>query len=115
MILIARNVYLFWVGPSIEIPASLSIAMACYVIVSNWNNIYASFINGTGKIRLQLYSALAIGIVNIPLSILLGKYMGLGITGVVSASCICLCVSALWSPVQSFKLMNKTAAGIWAE
>ncbi len=115
MVLVAHKVYLFWVGPSIEISASISIAMACYVIISNWNNIFASFINGTGKIRLQLYSAIAIGIMNIPLSILLGKYLGLGIAGVVYASCVCLCVGAFWAPVQSFKLMNKTATGIWAK
>jgi O-antigen/teichoic acid export membrane protein len=115
MVVVARQVYLHWVGPSIEISLSLSVAMALYVTISNWNNIYASFINGSGKIRLQLYSSIAVGIVNIPLSIVLAKYCGLGITGVVFASCACLIVSSFWAPLQYSKIVNKTATGIWAK
>jgi O-antigen/teichoic acid export membrane protein len=115
MVVIARWVYLHWVGPSIEISLSLSIALALFVTISNWNNIFASFINGSGKIRLQLYSAIAVGLVNIPLSIVLAKYCNLGITGVVLASCACLLVSSFWAPLQYSKIVNKTAIGIWAK
>jgi O-antigen/teichoic acid export membrane protein len=115
MVIVARQVYLHWVGPSIEISFSLSVAMALFVSISNWNNIFASFLNGSGKIRLQLYGSIAVGIINIPLSIGLAKYYGLGITGVVLASCACLIVSSFWAPLQYLKIVNKTATGIWAK
>ena len=115
MVIIAAQVYLHWVGSSIEISLSLSIAMAFYVTIINWNNIFVSFINGSGKIRLQLYSSIVVGIINIPLSIILAKYCGLGITGVVLSACACFIVSSFWAPVQYFKIVNKTATGIWAK
>jgi Na+-driven multidrug efflux pump len=66
-----------------------------------------------GKIRIQLYYAILTAILNIPLSIFLAKYVGLGITGIMVATNISLIFASFWSPIQYHKLINGTAKGIW--
>ena len=52
---ISNNFYLMWVGDKVRISLLLSAFMGLYVIISTWNNIFAYFINGVGKIKLQIY------------------------------------------------------------
>ncbi len=115
MIIFSNFIYSIWVGNEITVPISLSIVMGIFVILFNWTNVFAYFINGIGKIKLQFYSSIFIAIANIPLSIYLAKYLNMGITGVMTATCICISVNAIWSPIQYKKIINKTAAGIWAK
>lgn len=115
MLAVAQPVYQLWVGNKVAVPFALSLAMALYVIISNWNSIFVSFLNGTGRIRLQLYSSIIIGVLNIPLAYVLVKYLHWGSAGVVAATCICLFIGSIWSPIQYIKLINNTATGIWAK
>ena len=91
----------------------LSVASGIFVIIANWNNIFAYFINGVGKVRLQLYYSMIIALLNIPLSIFLAKYMGLGVTGIMVSTNICLIFASIWTPIQYKKLISGTAKGIW--
>ncbi|HEY5124205.1 MAG TPA: MATE family efflux transporter, partial [Ignavibacteria bacterium] len=111
MLVFANTVYKLWVGKEIEIPLSLSIVMAVYVIITAWCGIFSHFLNGVGKIKLQLYSGTFSAILNIPLGIFLGKH--LGIYGVILSTCVLSGISAVWSPVQYYKLVNNKAQGIW--
>jgi O-antigen/teichoic acid export membrane protein len=113
MLLVSPFAYRFWVGSEIPIPGILSLLMAMFAIITMWNNIYIYFLNGVGKIQLQLYTAVIMGIFNIPLSIIFAKNLELGISGVILATIICLSPSALWSPVQYYKIVNQKARGIW--
>lgn len=113
LIICANFVYKVWVGDEIEIPVGLNVFLGVYVILYNFNNIFAYFLNGVSKIRLQLYSAVFVGIVNIPLSYLLVKHTNMGITAIALSNCICLLVCSLWAPLQCYKIINNTASGIW--
>lgn len=113
MIVFSDFAYLIWVGEQIKVPFALSIATGIFVIIANWNNIFAYFINGVGKIRLSLYYSIFTAVINIPLSIFLAEFAGLGITGVMISTNICLIISSFWSPVQYHKIINKKATGIW--
>jgi O-antigen/teichoic acid export membrane protein len=115
MLIVSQPIYHLWVGNKVAVPFALSFAMACYVTISNWNSIFVSFLNGTGRIRLQLYSSIIIGILNIPLAYVLVKYLHWGSAGVVAATSICLFIGSIWSPIQYLKLINNTATGIWAK
>lgn len=106
--------YRLWVGKEIFVPRILSLIMAFYVIIMSWNFPYVYFLNGTGKIKLQLVNSIVVMILNIPLSIFFAKNLGMGISGVMLATCICLFIGAIWAPIQYFKIINKTASGIWA-
>lgn len=102
-----------WVGKEIAVPLGISVVMAAYVILNAWCGIYSQFLNGVGKIKLQLYSGLLGALINIPLAIYLGRH--LGISGVVLSTFLIAIISAIWSPVQYFKLINNKAKGIWNE
>ncbi|MBN1187517.1 MAG: LPS biosynthesis flippase [Bacteroidales bacterium] len=111
MLIIANLVYKLWVGKEIIVPLSISIVMAGYVILNAWCAIFSHFLNGVGKIKLQLFSGAFGAIVNIPLSIFLGKHIG--IHGVILSTTFLAAISAIWSPIQYVKLINNKATGIW--
>ncbi len=113
MIFASDFVYKIWIGENIKIPILLSVAMGIFMIISNWNNIFAFFLNGVGKIRLQFYYSVFAAIINIPLSIYLAKGMKLGITGVITATIICIGFASIWAPIQYKKIITGKAKGIW--
>jgi O-antigen/teichoic acid export membrane protein len=115
MLAVSQPIYQLWIGNKVVVPFALSLSMAFYVTISNWNSIFVSFLNGTGRIRLQLYSSIIIGFLNIPLAYVLVKYLHWGSAGVVAATSICLFIGSVWSPIQYSKLINNTATGIWAK
>ena len=113
MLIFSNFIYRMWVGKEIAVPLGISVVMAAYVILNAWCGIYSQFLNGVGKIKLQLYSGLLGALINIPLAICLGRH--LGISGVVLSTFLIAIISAIWSPVQYFKLINNKAKGIWNE
>lgn len=113
MIIASDFVYKVWVGPQVQVPFMLSVASGIFVIIANWNNIFGYFLNGVGKVRIQLYYSIIVAFLNIPLSIFLAKNVGLGVTGVMVSTNICLIFASIWAPIQYRKLISGTAEGIW--
>lgn len=112
MFIFSTFIFRIWVGREIVVPVSLSAVIAFYVLINAWNGIYSNFLNGVGKIKLQLYIALTGSLLNIPLAILLGKE--LGIYGVVLATVFISLIPAIILPVQYNKIINNKAHGNWA-
>jgi O-antigen/teichoic acid export membrane protein len=113
MLIFSDFIYWLWVGPEIKVPRSVSICLAIYVIIIAWTSIYTSFINGVGKIKLQLYLSVFGMIVNIPLAIFLGKTVG--VAGIILSTILLNLVHIVVQPMQTYKLINNTAKGIWNE
>ncbi len=113
MVLFANTFYRLWVGSKIEIPFVLSALMGLYVIIVTWNSIFAQFINGVGKIRLQVYYGVFGAIINIPLSVFMAKNLNLGSSGVILATCISLLGGTVLGPIQCKRIINNKAKGIW--
>lgn len=111
MLLLCNQVYALWVGPEIKVPFLLSAIMAAYILVNGWNMIFSVFLNGVGKIKLQLYFGIAGALINIPLALFLGKQIG--IAGVVLSTLLLGLINAVWSPLQYYKIINRKARGIW--
>jgi O-antigen/teichoic acid export membrane protein len=113
MTFVSTWVYEIWVGAKIasSIPFSLSIACAIYVSLYNWSNIFAYFVNGVGKIRLQFYIGCGNVLLYIPMSIFFVREMG--IKGTVYALCIILIPACILLPIQYIKIMNHKNTGIW--
>ncbi|MBK7172701.1 MAG: oligosaccharide flippase family protein [Bacteroidales bacterium] len=111
MLIFSTTIYRLWVGSEIKVQFSVSLVIAAYVVFNAWCGIFSNFLNGVGKIKLQLYGGLFSAIVNIPLAIFLGK--NLGLYGVLLSTCILAVISAIWSPIQYWKLINNRATGIW--
>ncbi|WP_062271206.1 lipopolysaccharide biosynthesis protein, partial [Endozoicomonas arenosclerae] len=111
-ILIASFIYLFhdelislWIGQTISIPSNLALAMAVYMLTRVWCDIYAYFLNGASKIKIQMYLAIVQALLNIPLSIIFARHYGS--VGVVYASTLSLCLSALILPINNHFVLKK--------
>jgi O-antigen/teichoic acid export membrane protein len=103
--------YHIWVGDAVEVPFALSAAMCLYVVVAIWQTMHVFFLNGIGKIKLQLYLVTSTALINIPLAILLGKWFGL--VGITLASIIIFGVMGIIFSIQTHKILNNTAKNIW--
>jgi O-antigen/teichoic acid export membrane protein len=112
-ILFSTYFYNLWIGDTIKVPLSTTISLGIYAVIFNWNNIFSYFLNGVSKLKLQLFSALFVGVINLPVTYILIKYSGLGPASIVIANVFCLLISSVWSPIQSYRILNKTATGIW--
>lgn len=113
MLFLSEWVYYLWIGDKIYVPLSLSLSMAFYVLLITFNMVYVNFINGVGKIKLQLITAIVSIVINIPLSIFFAKYLEWGINGVIIATCCSLGYSVILRPLQYHKIINNKAKGIW--
>jgi O-antigen/teichoic acid export membrane protein len=111
MFVFSTFIYRLWVGKEIKVPVSVSAVMAAYVVINGWCGIFSQFLNGVGKIKLQLYVGIVGALINIPIAIMLGKH--LGIYGVILSTVILGIINAFWSPIQYMKIINNKATGIW--
>jgi O-antigen/teichoic acid export membrane protein len=113
MTIIANIFYAMWVGKAVQVPFLVSIFMGIYVLETTWCNIFVNFINGIGKVQLQLWTAVVIGISTIPFSIILASSFHLGLTGVILAPCVLLFPLCILWPIQTRKILSNNAKGIW--
>jgi len=111
--LLSDMVYLLWLKGTVQISLILSAFMGINAAIVGWNQIYVNFINGVGKIKLQLYMGIITIILNIPLSIYFARDLKLGPAGVMLATNVCLFIGAIWAPIQYYKIINNTAKGVW--
>jgi O-antigen/teichoic acid export membrane protein len=107
------DAYKLWVGPKIKIPLSLSVGMVLFIAISTFANIFAYFVNGIAKIRLQLISSIVAAAINVPLAIFFAKHTEAGLSGIILATCVSLTIGAVLVAVQYHKIINGRATGIW--
>ena len=113
MLIFSDFFYRIWLGKVIEIPFQLSFIVFIYFIFHSLSLIFTSFLNGIGKIRLSLISAVIEAIIYIPAALLFSEYLGMGVGGVVLASALSPLIGCIWMPVQYYKIINQRANGIW--
>jgi O-antigen/teichoic acid export membrane protein len=113
MILLSNWFYKLWIGNEVYIPFGLSVSMALFVLLMTFNMIYVYFMNGVGKIRIQLLISILMMFINIPISIFFAKNLDFGVTGVILGTSVCLLLSTILFPIQYFKIINNEAYGIW--
>ena len=111
MLIISPWVYQVWIGEHISIPFGLSALVGLCVLSNCWNGIFSHFLNGIGKIRLQLYMSAFVAFMNIPTAIFLGKE--LGIIGVLASNLLFALVQAIIAYLQYSRLITQRAIGIW--
>lgn len=105
------QLYKLWINDSVHIPTALSLCMLVYMAVYMWHTLHVYFLNGIGKIRLQLIVVLTSITVGIPLILYLGKLYGLN--GVVAGNALIFFVMGLVYTLQFKKIISGTATGIW--
>jgi O-antigen/teichoic acid export membrane protein len=103
--------YKLWLNDKVLVPFSLSFVISLYIIAICWLTLNCFFLNGISKIRLQLYLYIISIIINIPLAILLGKIIG--IIGIPLSNLLVMFFMGIILHIQSRKVINNSAIGIW--
>lgn len=102
-----------WVRDMVQVPMGLTLCIAIYTLIHCWVSLQAILINGTGKVKLQSYVILVGLVLHIPLSLFLGRYIG--ILGVVASMSVINVIYACVFTTQITRILNNTATGIWNE
>jgi len=113
MVLFADKVYSLWIGENIQVPFLLTVFMGVNTIIQVFLQPIIMYINGVGKLKIQLLVGLTAAIINIPLSILFAVHFELGVAGIILATILTRMIGITIYPTQVYKLINKTAKGIW--
>ncbi|WP_159476934.1 lipopolysaccharide biosynthesis protein [Dyadobacter sp. 3J3] len=113
LLLSSEYLYKVWIGKAVLIPFSLSLSMSIYVITYTGMMLNCYFLNGIGKLRIQLYLYITSCIINIPLGIILTKTIG--IIGVVLANTLITGIMCLILWIQCDKILNKRDKGVWSK
>ncbi len=100
-----------WVGPEIEVNMRLAFTIALYLILLSYLGINCTFLNGIGKIKIQLYITIFFSLIHIPLAIYFCKKYG--IEGVMFSSILSLLVASVIYEIQYHKLIAGKAKGLW--
>ena len=107
----AKYLFIIWLPDTVSIDLSLSIYMAGYVICYTCLTLNCYFLNGIGKLKIQLILYFLVALTNIPLGIYLGKQLGIG--GVVLANIITFVFMNITLWAQTNKLLQNKASGLW--
>jgi O-antigen/teichoic acid export membrane protein len=111
MLYFVDDIYGFWLKGKIQVPFLVSLLMAVVVMLNLWNTIFSTFLNGIGKLKLQLYFSIISALVNLPLAIYLGKMYG--IEGVLMANLFIGFFGGVIYFIQYKKIVSHKANGIW--
>ena len=103
--------YKLWIGHKVEIPLMMTVLVALYVVLHSLNSLNTILINGIGLVKLQTYVTLIGLFCHIPLSYLIGYYIG-GY-GVLVSLILIIVIYLVFFTIQLNKLLNKKASGIW--
>lgn len=105
LILLSKTFFKLWIGENFTVSYTTLITLFSVGVVHYWSNIHAIYLNGIGELKLQTRTALISIIVNIPLSICLGK--NYGVTGVLIATVLSLSIFGILGAVEVNKKLRQ--------
>lgn len=111
MVLLSHLLYTFWIGSEVIIPISLSVALAVFAIAQIFGGVYVTFLNGIGKVRIQMLIYLFSAIIALPAMYI--SHHWLGLEGIVLFPSIVCTLQAILGRTQLKRIINNTAYGIW--
>lgn len=111
LVLMSKYIFQVWIGKNVSISPLLSVTMGLYIIGYTAVMVNCYFLNGLGKLRIQLILYVIVCLVNIPMCIYFGKLWGT--PGIAISNIISMGVMSIILWIQSSKLVNQTARGIW--
>jgi len=105
--------YGVWVHGKVKVPFTLSLLVMVYFFVFTFGGVYNMFINGAGKLKMQMISMLISTAIFFPLAYLFIRVLNLGVNGLIVAIIIANFYSPIIAPIQYYKLISGKAKGIW--
>lgn len=113
MVLLGKPIIRFWVGFEVSVSQELILAFGIFSAVLLWNNLFSNFVNALGKLRISLVVNIVVIFINIPLSVILSKYVFFSPVGVVVGTTICLIPGFILGPLQAYYILSKKGNNIW--
>lgn len=112
MLVLSNYIYSIWLGPDVDIDFQMSAMMALYIFILIYSMRYSYFINGIGKLRLQLIFTSAAAILFIPVAYIVVRLTD-SIICFMAVMCIINIPSLVINKLQFHKLISGKAKGIW--
>lgn len=113
VLIFGTNIFFkLWVGNKVIVPMYLIVALAISSIINTWSATFSLFLNGIGKIQIQLYILGIQAMLFYPLSYLFYK-LNFGLASVVAAQILFYISSAFLMTIQYKKILSQRAEGIW--
>ena len=106
-------IYRLWVSDMVQIPFILSLSIFIYFISHTYGGVYNMFINGTGKVHLQVICLAIVAVIYIPMVYFFIMVLNLGLISIPLAQLVSNFYSLFIARIQYKKLINGTATGIW--
>lgn len=111
MCTVSPFIYKIWIGDNVQVSLILSAATAVLILSQIAGAVYMSLLNGIGAVSIQFLIYLLFAIVAFPLMTLCCREFGVvGITFVPTAVYF---FQAIIGRIQIWKIINKTATGLW--
>ena len=114
MVVLSDTIYAIWIDRQTIIDIKMSIVMAVYIFILIYSMRYSYFINGIGKLRLQLIFTSAAAVLFIPLAYL-ATQLSHDIIWFMLVMCLVNIPGLIVNRIQFYKLINGKAKGIWAK
>lgn len=105
-VFVYKPLSIIWLHKNLLYDKGLILAMAVYYFLYIWGTIYSTALNGMGKVSLQAGLGVTTAILNVPLSIFLGKNVGLNSTGVLVATIICMIITNIPITIRVHRYLN---------
>lgn len=96
-----------WLGQDVVASLPLYWGFFAFTLLSCWSAIYANFLNGVGRVKWQMYSAIIAAVVNIPVSLIFVRHFGMGEAGVIWGTVVSLCFFSVIGPLQAAWLIRE--------
>lgn len=113
MALFSPFVYKWWIGNTTYIPSIMTWLVTLYVIVYGLTQVNATVISGTGKIKISTVVTLIGMLIYIPLALFLSNYWAE--YGIILSMIFINIIYAIVYYIQSKRLIQNTATGLWYE
>lgn len=113
MFVLSKIIYSLWIGNDVKIGWYMSLVVYIYTVVISISTGYSFFLNGMGKLRLQMITTITIAVMYIPLCWVFSKIFG--VEGIVLALIVLNLPGLCLNRVQVRKLINGKAFGLWNE
>ena len=88
-----------WLGKELDYGNTLIPIIAAYMIAQMFSNNYSSFLCGTGYIKIPTIISAIGAVLNIPVSVLFAKTLGMGLSGIILGSFAVMLMSVIANPI----------------
>lgn len=112
MALLSPFIYKIWIKDVVLVPFAVTFLVYIFQMLNMWGTLWTQLLSGLGKIRLQVICSAVCCLSYIPICCYFCDKFGLIGLLIVSVSLPLLCTS-WFGVIQTNKILNKTASGIW--